>query len=142
VLTAFAQKKDPTLTDRAKVQDYMRKQGALGDAELNAFLTEVAQFAAETKSDLPLSPNLLQTLEFTPFAAANAGKNYADHVPVVDELNVANEVWAMVKQAQKDLSTARGAEVQRVLNDNGLQNKGWDPPTGAKGDYAINLAIR
>lgn len=142
VLTAFAQKKDPTLTDRARVQEYIRKQGALGDAELNAFLTEVAQFAAESKSDLPLSPNLLQTLEFTPFAAGNAGKNYADHVPVVDELNVANEVWAMVKQAQKDLSTARGAEVQRVLNDNGLKNKGWDPPTGAKGDYAINLAIR
>jgi hypothetical protein len=105
----------------------------------------VAQFAAETKSDLPLSPNLLQTLEFTPFATGNAGKNYEGHVPVVDELNVANEVWAMVKQAQKDLSTARGAEVQRVqrvLRDNGLNDKGWDPPTGAKGDSAINLAIR
>lgn len=142
VLTAFAQKKDATLTTREAVQAWIRTKGNLGEAERNEFLTEVAQFAAELKSDIPLSPNLLQTLEFSPFAAANAGKPYAEHATVVDELAIANEVWTMVKQAQKDLSTARGQEVERVLRDNNLRGKGWEPPTGAKGDYAINLAIR
>ncbi|MFO0601156.1 MAG: hypothetical protein U0228_37955 [Myxococcaceae bacterium] len=142
VLSAFAQKKDPTLTDRAKVQEWVRKQGALGESELNDFLTEVAQFAADQKSDIPLSPNLLQTLEFAPFGTANIGRDYAGHAAVVDQLGIANEVWSMMKQAQKDLSAARGQEIKRVLNDNGIKDKGWDPPTSAKGDYAINLAIK
>ncbi|MBL8915303.1 MAG: hypothetical protein JNM17_31660 [Archangium sp.] len=142
VLTAFAQKKDATLTTREAVQTWIRAKGNLSEAERNDFLTEVAQFASESKSDIPLSPNLLQTLEFSPFAAANAGKPYSEHAAVVDSLSIANEVWTMVKQAQKDLSTARGQEVERVLRDNNLRGKGWEPPTGAKGDYAINLAIR
>lgn len=141
VLTGFAQKKDPTLVEPAKVQEWIRKQGALGESELNDFLTEVAQYAADQKSDLPLSPNLLKTLEFSPFSAGNVGKSYADHGTLVDDLNIANEVWSMVKQAQKDLSNARGAEVQKVLKDNGFKDKGWEPPTSAKGDYAINYAL-
>jgi hypothetical protein len=141
VLTAFAQKKDPALVDRGAVQDWFREKGRLREAELNDFLTEVAQFAAEAKSDIPLSPTLLQTLDFKPFDAANAGRPYEGHATVVDDLAIAHEVWGMIKQAQKDISDARGAEVQRVLRDNGLRGKGWEPPTAAKGDYAINAAI-
>jgi hypothetical protein len=70
------------------------------------------------------------------------GQPYTGHAALVDDLGVANEVWSMVKKAQQDLSVARGQEVQKVLRDNDLKNKGWDPPTGAKGDYAIDLAIR
>lgn len=142
VLEAFAQKKDPALVGRDAVQAWIRKQGARPEAERNELLTEVAQFAAELKSDLPLSPNLLQTLEFKPFDGARVGQPVDGHAALVQDLATANEVWAMVKQAQKDLSAARGNEVQRVLRDNGLDGKGWDPPTSAKGDYAINYALR
>lgn len=141
-LTAFAQAKDPALTTRAAVQDWYRSKGSMSESDLNSFLTEVAQFAAEQKSDLPLSPNLLKTLDFKPFDAANQNKPAEASVALLDNLDIANEVWSMVKQAQKDLSAARGAEVERVLRDNGLRGKGWEPPTGAKGDYAIDYALR
>jgi hypothetical protein len=142
VLAGFAQKQDPTLTTREAIQTWTRTKGALRDTELNDFLTQVAQYAAEQKSDLPLSPNLLQTLDFKPFDAANLGRPVDGHLALVQDLATANEVWSMVKQAQKDLSAARGAEVQRVLRENGLRDKGWDPPTSSKGDYAINYALR
>jgi hypothetical protein len=143
VLVAFAQKKDPALAsgDRAAVETWYRQMGSKPEAELNSFLTEVAQFAADQKSDIPLSPNLLKTLDFKPFASANVGQPYTNHAALVDDLAIANEVWGMVKQAQTDLSNARGREVQRVLRDNDLSGKGWEPPTSAKGDYAINYAI-
>lgn len=143
VLVDFAQKKDPALNvgDRAAVEAFYRGWARKPERELNDFLTEVAQFAAEHQSDIPLSPNLLKTLDFKPFAASNVGQPYAGHAALVDDLAVANEVWAMVKQAQQDLSAARGREVERVLRDNDLRNKGWEPPTSAKGDYAINYAL-
>jgi len=31
-----------------------------------------------------------------------------------------------------DLSLGRGQEVQNVLRDNDLRNKGWDPPTSPR----------
>lgn len=142
VLAAFAQQKDPALTTRAAIQDWYRAQASKSESELNGFLTELAQFAADQKSDVPLSPNLLKTLDFKPFDAANQNKPAETSVALLDNLDIANEVWTMVKQAQKDLSTARGAEVERVLRDNGLRGKGWEPPTGAKGDYAIDYALR
>lgn len=144
VLAGFAAQKDPALnvSDRLALETWYRKQGSLGEKELNDFLTEVAQYAATQKSEIPLSPNLLRTLDFKPFAGTNVGQPYTGHAALVDDLGVANEVWSMVKKAQQDLSVARGQEVQKVLRDNDLKNKGWDPPTGAKGDYAIDLAIR
>ncbi|MEW5739482.1 MAG: hypothetical protein AB1938_11180 [Myxococcota bacterium] len=144
VLVGFAQKKNPALAsgDRAAVETWYREMGNKPEAELNDFLTEVAQYAANEKSDIPLSPNLLKTLDFKPFASSNVGQPYDKHAALVDDLSIANEVWTMVKQAQQDLSAARGREVQRVLRDNNLSNKGWEPPTSAKGDYAINYAIK
>jgi hypothetical protein len=144
MLVGFAQRKNPALAsgDRAAVETWYREQAGKSEAELNAFLTEVAQYAAEQKADVPLSPSLLKTLDFKPFATANAGQPYTGHAALVDDLAIANEVWTMVKQAQRDLSEARGREVQRVLRDNGLEGKGWEPPTSAKGDYAINYALR
>lgn len=143
-LAGFAAQKEPTLNvgDRQALETWYRKQGSLGEAELNAFLTEVAQYCATQKSELPLSPNLLRTLDFKPFAGTNVGQPYTGHAQLVDDLAVANEVWTMVKKAQQDLSIARGLEVQKVLKDNDLKNKGWEPPSKAKGDYAIDLAIR
>lgn len=144
VLVGFAQKKNPALAsgDRAAVEAWYREMGGKPEAELNDFLTEVAQYAADQKSDIPLSPNLLKTLDFKPFAPSNVGQPYAGHATLVDDLAIANEVWTMVKQAQTDLSNARGREVQRVLRDNNLTGKGWEPPTSAKGDYAINFALQ
>jgi len=144
VLTGFAAKKNPQLdvNDRAAVEGWYRQQGGMAEAELNAFLTEVAQYASDTKSTIPLSPELLKTLDFKPFAAANVGQPVTGHGALVDDLSIAQEVWTMVKKATQDLSTARGAEVQRVLRDNNLDNKGWDPPTKAKGDYAIDYALQ
>lgn len=144
VLVSFAQKKNPALAsgDRAAIEAWYREMGAKPEPELNDFLTEVAQHAADLKSDIPLSPNLLRTLDFKPFSPANVGQTYASHAALVEDLAIANEVWAMVKQAQQDLSAARGREVQRVLRDHNLSNKGWEPPTCAKGDYAINYAIK
>lgn len=143
VLVGFAEKKNPGLNvnDRAAVETWYRQMGSKPESELNDFLTEVAQYAADQKSDIPLSPNLLKTLDFKPFGAENVGRDYAGHAAVVDDLAVANEVWGMMKQAQMDLSQARGREVQKVLRDNDLRNKGWDPPTSSKGDYAINYAL-
>lgn len=143
VLTGFAAKKNPQLDvkDRAAVENWYRQQAGMGETELNTFLTEVAQFANDTKSDIPLSPELLKTLDFKPFAGSNVGQPVNGHAALVDDLNIAQEVWTMVKKAQQDLSAARGAEVQRVLKDNGL-NAGWDPPTKAKGDYAIDYALK
>ncbi|MER2559426.1 MAG: hypothetical protein ABTQ32_01825 [Myxococcaceae bacterium] len=144
VLTGFAAKKNPQLnvSDRAAVESWYRQQSNQGESELNAFLTEVAQYAADTKSELPLSPELLKTLDFKPFAGTNVGQPVTGHASLVDDLTIAEEVWTMVKKAQQDLSAARGAEVQRVLKDNNLNGKGWDPPTSAKGDYAIDYALR
>jgi hypothetical protein len=143
VLAGFAAQKDPTLAvgDRQALETWYRTKGSLGEQELNDFLTEVAQYAATQKSEVPLSPNLLRTLDFKPFGGANVGKAYAEHASIVDDLNVATEVWSMVKKAQQDLSVARGLEVQKVLKDNNLKNKGWEPPTKAKGDYAIDFAM-
>lgn len=143
VLAGFAAKKNPSLNvnDRAAVEGWYRQTAGKPEAELNDFLTEVAQYAADQKSDIPLSPNLLKTLDFKPFAAENVGRDYAGHAALVDDLASANEVWSMMKQAQTDLSNARGREVQKVLKDNGLKDKGWEPPSSAKGDYAINYAL-
>ncbi|MEW6431989.1 MAG: hypothetical protein AB1730_10830 [Myxococcota bacterium] len=143
VLVGFAAKKNPALdvNDRAAVEAWYRQMGSRPESELNDFLTQVAQFAADQKSDIPLSPNLLKTLDFKPFGAQNVGRDYAGHATLVDDLAVANEIWTMMKQAQMDLSQARGREVQRVLRDNGFRDTGWEPPTSAKGDYAINLAL-
>jgi hypothetical protein len=144
VLTGFAAKKNPQLdtNDRAAVEAWYRQQGGLGETELNAFLTEVAQYAADTRSEIPLSPELLKTLDFKPFAGSNVGQPVTGHASLVDDLDIAQEVWTMVKKAQQDLSAARGGEVQRILRDNNLTNRGWDPPTKAKGDYAIDYALR
>lgn len=144
VLTGFAAKKNPQLnvSDRAAVEGWYRQQASQGETELNAFLTEVAQYAADTKSDLPLSPELLKTLDFKPFAGTNVGQPVTGHASLVDDLSVAEEVWSMMKKAQQDLSAARGNEVQRILRDNNLRNRGWDPPTKAKGDYAIDYALQ
>jgi hypothetical protein len=143
-LSNFALKKNPQLTanDRAGIEAWYRQQAGQNETQLNAFLTEVAQFAADAKSEIPLSPELLRTLDFKPFAASNVGQPVTGHGALVDDLNIAQEVWTMVKKAQQDLSAARGGEVQRILRDNNLQGRGWDPPTKAKGDYAIDLAIR
>lgn len=143
VLTGFAAKKNPQLnvSDRAAVESWYRQQANQGETELNAFLTEVAQFANDTKSDIPLSPELLKTLDFKPFAGSNVGQPVSNHASLVEDLSIAQEVWTMVKKAQQDLSAARGAEVQRVLKDNGLTG-GWDPPTKPKGDYAIDYALK
>lgn len=143
VLAGFAAQKNPALAanDRPALEAWYRAQAALPEQQLNDFLTEVAQYAATQKSEIPLSPNLLKTLDFKPFAGSNVGAAYTGHATLVDDLAVANEVWTMVKKAQQDLSIARGLEVQKVLKDNNLKNKGWEPPTSAKGDYAIDLAI-
>jgi hypothetical protein len=143
-LAGFAVKKNPQLqaNDRAGIETWYRQQARLPESERNAFLTEVAQYAADTKSEIPLSPELLETLDFKPFAGTNVGQPVTGHAALVDDLSIAQEVWGMMKKAQQDLSAARGNEVQRILRDNNLQGKGWDPPTGPKGDYAINLAIR
>jgi hypothetical protein len=143
VLAGFAAQKNPALTpnDRPALEAWYRAQAALPEQELNNFLTEVAQYAATQKSEIPLSPNLLKSLDFKPFAGSNVGQPYTGHATLVDDLAVANEVWTMVKKAQQDLSVARGAEVQKVLKDNNLKNKGWDPPTKPKGDYAIDFAM-
>jgi hypothetical protein len=143
-LSNFALKKNPQLTanDRAGIEAWYRQQAGQNETQLNAFLTEVAQFAADAKSEIPLSPELLRTLDFKPFAASNVGQPVTGHGALVDDLNIAQEVWTMVKKAQQDLSAARGGEVQRILRDNNLPGRGWDPPTKAKGDYAIDLAIR
>lgn len=142
-LTGFAAQKNPQLNvnDRVAVEAWYRQQGNLGEAELNVFLTEVAQYAADTKSEIPLSPELLKTLDFKPFAGSNVGQPTTGHASLVDDLDIAQEVWTMVKKATQDLSVARGNEVQRILRDNGLSNRGWDPPTKAKGDYAIDSAV-
>ncbi|MBE2252959.1 MAG: hypothetical protein IAE78_25730 [Myxococcus sp.] len=144
VLTGFAGQKNPALdvSDRAAVEAWYRQQGNLRETELNAFLTEVAQYAATTRSELPLSPELLKTLDFKPFAGSNVGQPTAGHGALLDDLGIAEEVWAMVKKAQQDLSAARGAEVQRILRDNDLRDRGWDPPSKSKGDYAIDYALR
>jgi hypothetical protein len=144
VLSGFYAKKNPTANpnDRVAIENWFRQQAGKPETELNAFLTEVAQHAADTKSEIPLSPELLKTLDFKPFAGTNVGQPVAGHAALVDDLGIAEEVWTMVKKAQQDLSAARGAEVQRVLRDNNLQGKGWDPPTKAKGDYAIDFALR
>ena len=144
VLTGFAAKKNPQLNanDRAAVEGWYRQQATLGETELNAFLTEVAQYAADTKSEIPLSPELLKTLDFKPFAGSNVGQPVTGHASLVDDLDIAQEVWTMVKKAQQDLSAARGNEVQRILRDNDLRDRGWDPPTKAKGDYAIDYALK
>ena len=102
----------------------------------------VAQYAADTKSEIPLSPELLKTLDFKPFAGSNVGQPVTGHASLVDDLDIAQEVWSMVKKAQQDLSAARGNEVQRILRDNGLRDRGWDPPTSSKGDYAIDYALK
>jgi hypothetical protein len=143
VLVGFAQKTNPALAsgDRVAVEQWYRTMGAKPEAELNDFLTQVAQYAADQKSDIPLSPNLLKTLDFKPFATTNVGQPYTNHASLVDDLAIANEVWTMVKQSQTDLSNARGREVQKVLKDNNLTGKGWEPPKTAKGDYAINYAL-
>lgn len=144
VLSGFAAKKNPQLNvnDRAAVESWYRQQANQGESELNVFLTEVAQYAADTKSEIPLSPELLKTLDFKPFAGSNVGQPVSGHASLVDDLSIAEEVWTMVKKAQQDLSAARGSEVQRVLRDNNLNGKGWDPPTSAKGDYAIDYALK
>ncbi|MDP1920151.1 MAG: hypothetical protein Q8L14_28150, partial [Myxococcales bacterium] len=144
VLTGFAAKKNPQLNsnDRAAVEGWYRQQANLGETELNAFLTEVAQYAADTKSEIPLSPELLKTLDFKPFAGSNVGQPVTGHASLVDDLDIAQEVWTMVKKAQQDLSAARGNEVQRILRDNDLRDRGWDPPTSSKGDYAIDYALK
>lgn len=77
-----------------------------------------------------------------PFAGANIAQPVDGHAAIVENLHVAEEIWTMVKQSQRDLSAARGAEVQRVLRDNNLRDKGWDPPTKAKGDYAIDSVLQ
>ena len=143
-LAGFAVKKNPALqpNDRAGIEAWYRQQARLPESERNAFLTEVAQFAADTKSEIPLSPELLETLDFKPFAGTNVGQPVTGHAALVDDLSTAQEVWTMVKKATQDLSAARGNEVQRILRDNNLQGKGWEPPTKAKGDYAIDLAVR
>ncbi|MCA3012460.1 MAG: hypothetical protein INH41_08675 [Myxococcaceae bacterium] len=143
-LSGFALKKNPQLqaNDRAGIEAWYRQQANQGETELNAFLTEVAQYAAEAKSEIPLSPELLKTLDFKPFAAGNVGQPVTGHGALVDDLSIAQEVWTMMKKAQQDLSAARGNEVQRILRDNNLQGRGWDPPTKAKGDYAIDYALR
>lgn len=143
VLAAFAKVKDPTLNiaDRQLVESYYRTQASLPEEALNTFLTEVARYAAAQKSEVALSPNLLRTLDFKPFAPANVNQPVAGHATLLEDFNVSNEVWSMVKQSQRDLSAARGADVQRVLRDNNLRGKTWEPPTKAKGDYAIDFAI-
>jgi hypothetical protein len=143
VLVGFAQKKNPALNvaDRAAVEQWYRQQGSQPEPALSDFLTEVAQYAADQHRDLPLSPNLLKTLDFKPFDPAHVGQSYDGHAALVDDLAISNEVWGMMKQAQTDLSNARGREVQKVLKDNDLKNKNWEPPSSAKGDYAINYAL-
>lgn len=143
VLVGFAKLKNPALdvTNRKAVQDWYRAQTRVSEAQLNDFLTEVARYAAAEGSDIPLSPNLLRTLDFTAFTEAYVGRPTGEHAALIDDLRSAEEVWAMVKKAQQDLSLARGQEVQRVLRDNDLRNKGWDPPTKPKGDYAIDYVL-
>jgi hypothetical protein len=139
-LTGFAKQKNPTLsTDRVAVEAWFRQQAGQQAAPLEKFLTEIAQYASDQKSDIPLSPNLLRTLDFKPFLA-NAAP-ITSHAELVDNLATANEIWSLVKKSVQDLSTARGAEVQRVMNNNGIDNAGWEPPTKAKGDYGIDLAV-
>jgi hypothetical protein len=144
VLSGFAARKNPQLNvnDRAAVESWYREKANLAENELNDFLTEVARYAAETKSDIPLSPELLNTLDLKPFAGSNVGQPVTGHASLVDDLDIAQEVWTMMKKAQQDLSLARGNEVQRILRDNDLPDRGWDPPTKAKGDYAIDFALR
>jgi hypothetical protein len=143
VLTNFAKQKDPALNaaDRTAVEAWYRAKAGQPAAELEKFLTEVAQFASDHKSDIPLSPNLLKTLDFEPFAPANAGRPVDGHAQLADDLAVAQEIWAMVKKSTQDLSVARGQEIQRVLRDNDIRGAGWDPPTKAKGDYGIDYSI-
>ena len=112
------------------------EQGQPAEAEkLNDFLTEVAQYAAAQKSELPLSPNLLRTLDFKPFAGTNVGQPSPGHAQLVDDLPVADEVWTMVKKAQQDLvgGAPRAQEVQRVLKDNDLREQGLGAAHQAQG---------
>lgn len=143
LLTRFYEVQNPTLSsgDRAAVEAWCRTQGNLGEAKLNDFLTEVARFAETHKSEVPLSPTLLRTLDFKPFTEANVGQPVAGHAALQEGLDAAREVWGMVKNAQQDLSAARGKEVARVLEDNDVGGTDWEPPTKAKGDYAIDLVL-
>jgi len=143
LLSGFAARKNPALDvgDRTALEGWVRSQARLPAEELEVLLKELAQFAADNKSDVPLSPNLLRTLDFEPFAASNAGQPYAGHGGLVQTLSETREIWEMVKQSQRDLSAARGAEVQAVLEDNGIRDAGWDPPTKPKGDYGIDFAL-
>ena len=144
LLAGFAKLKNPTLNvgDRDALQAYYQTQGFLPEAELNAYLTELARYAAEQKSDVALSPTLLRSLDFKPFAGTNVGQSIATHAGLVEHFEAANEVWSMVKQAQRNLSVARGQDVERVLRSNNLRGKTWAPPTKAKGDYAIDFVLR
>lgn len=143
VLAGFAKVSNPTLNsgDRKALEEWYRTQASLPEEKLNDFLTQVAQYAAAQKSEIPLSPNLLRTLDFKPFAGTNVGQDVTKHAVLVEDYNVSNEVWSMVKQSQRDLSNARGGDVQRVLKLNNIKGAKWEPPTKAKGDYAIDLAL-
>lgn len=140
LLTVFAKGKDASVNSNERAQAWYREQAMQGEAKLNDLLTELARFAADYKSDVPLSPTLLGTLDFTPFASTNVGQPVTSHAQALDNLAVAQEVWAMVRKAQADLSDQRGRDVQEVLKDNELTAT-WEPPVKAKGDYAIDYAF-
>lgn len=143
MLTGFAATKNPALNvnDRAAVEAWYRTQAALPEEQVNDFLTEVAGYARTQKLEVPLSPNLLATLDFKPFVATNVGQPATGHAALVENLTVAEEIWSMVKKAGQDLSDARGLEVKKVLDDNGMSKMGWEPPALSKEDTSIELAL-
>jgi hypothetical protein len=142
-LMDFAKRKDPTLNtdDRQAIAGWYSGKVNSSSPDQSQFFTEMAQYAAEVRADVVISEEALRALDAIPFTEANASASLDTQRESVENLRVAQEVWSMVKAAQRDLSAVRGQEVQRVLRDNNLQGKGWDPPEKPKGDYGLDFAI-
>lgn len=143
LLVEFALKREPTLAsqDRAAITAwYNRTLTGSQDAQ-GVLLTQLAAFAAEKGSTENITVETIQGTDLSAFGqpAGTVGAETDDIL--VERLAVAHEVWSMMKASQRDLSLARGREVQEVLEDNGLRGKGWEPPLKPKGDYAIDAAL-
>lgn len=154
VFVGFALSKNPALNanDRAgikawyqgelsRLRNVSNQPGQPPKPTLDDFMTEIAVYAANQKMEIPLAPEIIERLDFAPFGQGNVGRDYATHKALTDRLGTATEVWNMVQQAQRDLSKARGREIARVLDNNGVSGTRWEPPTKPKGGYAVDLAL-
>ncbi|MBK7859210.1 MAG: hypothetical protein IPJ65_11430 [Archangiaceae bacterium] len=142
VLSDFAKQKDPALNvaDRTALEAWYRQKANLSGDALPEFLNEIAKWADKNDKAIGVDGALLKSLDFEPFAGVNAGKDYATHAKLIEDLEIAQDIWGKVLQAKKGVSDVRGKEIARVMKDNGADDVEMKQLSDSKGDHGIEVA--